>query len=217
MRPRLETVAIAGFFFAFLCATKFQAAEGAVVNGLVVTSNGQEVPSAQVTAIPVTSSGQVGHLSWTNTNGHAQFHLVLKPGHYQIRAKAEADGYPDPNALFSVDRSAQFPTISVAQSDISGVRIILGAKGGILIAEIRDRQFSRCNAQSKVILRDVRNPDGFVELTSDGQGRFQFTVPNKPFTISATAPEYQAVRFMDGKRTTTVCVLIISYHRQRKT
>jgi hypothetical protein len=199
MRPQLRTVVIAGFFFAFLCAAKLQAAGDAVVNGLVVTSDGQEAPSAQVTAIPVMTSGQVGRLSWTKTNGHGQFQLVLTPGHYQIRAKAEADGYPDPNALFSVDPRAQFPTISVAQSDISGVIVMLGAKGGILIGEIRDQQSHGAISQSKVVLRDVRNPDGFVELTSDSQGRFQFTVPNKPVTILATAAGYQTLQFMGGK------------------
>jgi hypothetical protein len=68
MRSWFETAVICGFLFALLCATKLQTAEDAVVNGLVVTSDGQEVPSAQVTAIPVTASGQVGHLNWTNTN-----------------------------------------------------------------------------------------------------------------------------------------------------
>jgi hypothetical protein len=199
MRSWFETAVICGFLFALLCATKLQTAEDAVVNGLVVTSDGQEVPSAQVTAIPVTASGQVGHLNWTNTNGHGQFQLVLKPGQYQIRAKAEAEGYPDPTALFSVDPSARFPTIAVAQSDISGVRVVLGVKGGVLIGETLDRQSHDAIAHSKVILRDVRNPDAFVELTSDGHGHFQFTVPNKPFTILATAAGYQAVQFMNGK------------------
>jgi hypothetical protein len=84
MKPSLGRVVIAWFFLAFLCAAMLQAAEDVVVNGLVVTSDGQEVPSAQVTAIPVMTSGQVGHLSWTKTNGHGQFQLVLKPGRYQI-------------------------------------------------------------------------------------------------------------------------------------
>jgi hypothetical protein len=210
MTLRFKAVLTAGFLFAFLCAARLQAAEDAVVNGMVVAPDGSEVPSAQVTAIPVTTSGQVGHLGWTNTKGHGQFQLVLKPGDYQIRAKAETDGYPDPNSLFAVDPSARFPTISVAQSDISGVRVVLGAKGGILIGEIRDRQSHGVIAQSKVILRDVRNPDAFVELTSDGQGRFQFTVPNKPFTILATAAGYQASQFMDGKP------LTLSAGEQRK-
>jgi hypothetical protein len=78
----------------------------------------------------------------------------------------------------------------------------LGAKGGILIGEIRDQQTHDAISQSKVILRDVRNPDAFVELTSDGQGRFQLTVPNKPFTILATAVGYQSLQFMGGKPVT---------------
>jgi hypothetical protein len=200
VRLRCASVVITGLFLSCFCAAKqVQTAEEVVVKGLVVTSDGREVPSAQITAIPVMTGGRAGRLSWTNTNGHGQFQLVLNPGRYQIRAKAEADGYPDPNALFSVDPTASFPTISVAQSDISGVRIVLGVRGGILIGEIHDRQSHNAIARATVILRDIRNPDAFVVLTSDGQGRFQFTVPNKPFTISATAAGYQVMRFMDGK------------------
>ena len=187
-----------GFFCAFLCAAKPQT-EDAVVKGQVVASDGSEIQSAQVTAIPITTSGNAGHLHWTNTDGHGQFHLLLKPGRYQIRAKAEADGYPDPNALFSADPSYRFPTISVVQSDISGVRVVLGAKGGILVGYLRDRQSHGAISHGKVTLRDARDPNGFVELTTDVQGRFQFTVPNKAFTILATAPGYKAAHFMNGQ------------------
>jgi len=208
VRPRVESIVMVGFFCAFLCAAEPQT-EDAVIKGQVVASDGSEIQSAQVTAIPITTSGHAGHLHWTNTDGHGQFHLVLKPGRYQIRAKAEADGYPDPNALFSVDPSARFPTISVAQSNISGVRVILGAKGGILVGNLRDRQSHGAISHGKVILRDARDSNRFVELTTDGQGRFQFTVPNKAFTILATAPGYKAAYFMNGQS------LILSSGEQR--
>jgi len=187
-----------GFFGALLCTAEAQT-EDAVVKGQVFASDGLEIQSAQVTAIPITTSRHAGHLLWANADGHGQFRLVLKPGRYQIRAKAEAAGYPDPNALFSVDPRTRFPTILVAQSDISGVRVILGAKGGVLIGDLRDLRSHGAIPHGKVILRDPRNPRGFVELTTDGQGRFQFTVPNKAFTILASAPGYKAAHFMNGQ------------------
>lgn len=198
MRPRVESIVIVGFLCASLCVAESHT-EDAVVKGQVVASDGSEIQSAQVTAIPITTSGHAGHLHWTNTDSHGQFRLVLEPGRYQIRAKAEADGYPDPNALFSVDPSARFPTISVTQSDISGVRVVLGAKGGILVGDLRDRQSHVGISHGKVILRDAGDPSAFVELTTDGQGRFQFTVPNKAFTILASAPGYKTAHFMDGQ------------------
>jgi hypothetical protein len=79
------------------------------------------------------------------------------------------------------------------------VQVVLGAKGGILVGDLRDRQSHRAISQGKVILRDARDSNGFVELTTDVQGRFQFTVPNKAFTIFATAPGYMAVYFMNGQ------------------
>ena len=82
---------------------------------------------------------------------------------------------------------------------MSGVRVILGAKGGILVGDLRDRQSHGTIPHGKVILRAARDPNGFVELTTDGQGRFQFTVPNKVFTILATARGYKAAHFMNGQ------------------
>jgi len=198
MRPWVESIVMVGFFCGVLCAADAQTKD-AVVKGQVVAADGSEMQSAEVAAIPITTSGHAGHLLWTNTDDHGQFQLVLKAGRYQIRAKAEAAGYPDPSALFSVDPKAQFPAISVVQSDISGVRVILGAKGGVLIGDIRDLRSHGAIPHGKVILRDPRNPRGFVELTTDGQGRFQFTVPNKAFTILASAPGYKAVHFMNGQ------------------
>jgi len=46
------------------------------------------------------------------------------------------------NAFFSVDTRARFPTIFVAQSDVPGVRVVLGAKGGILVGDVRDRNLT---------------------------------------------------------------------------
>jgi hypothetical protein len=199
VQTHLDSILMLGFLSAFPCAAAEPQTEDAVVKGQVVAADGSQVQSAQITAIPITTSGHAGHLQWTNTDGHGQFHLVLKPGRYQIRAKAEADGYPDPNALFSVDPSARFPTITVAQSDISGVQVVLGAKGGILVGDLRDRQSHGAIPHGTIILRDARDPKAFVELTADGQGRFQFTVPNKAFTILATASEYETVQFQNGQ------------------
>jgi len=68
VQSRVESIVTLGFLGAFLCAAEPQK-EDAVVEGQVVASDGTEVQRAQITAIPITNSGQAGHLHWTGTDG----------------------------------------------------------------------------------------------------------------------------------------------------
>jgi len=192
---------ISAIIFCFVPLAIIAAQKTVVVRGQVVALDRSEIPNAQVAALPVPSTalGVAGHSSWTSTDSHGQFRLVLPPGRYVIRAKAEQAGYPNPDALLSADPSALFPTISVQQSDISDVVVTLGKKGAVLEGYAYDEQSKTAIEGTKVTLLDPHNPLAIVELTPDKSGHFQFTVPSKPILVSASAPGYETARFANGE------------------
>jgi hypothetical protein len=158
--------------------------------GVVADSRGSPATGASVEAFPIEKTGSAGHLSWVHTDEDGGFRLTLSSGRYVIRAKDEKNGFPDPNFLLSSDPSAKFPEISVEDADVSGVRVILGTKGGIIEGTLRDEQTHQVISQGKVTISYARNPEAFVEVPVDKAGHFEFTVPRKPIRISATAPGY---------------------------
>jgi hypothetical protein len=170
-----------------------------VVRGVVVDANGSPVPGAQVEAFPVRSTGVVAKVGWAKTDERAEFRLVLPLGRFQIRAKEESSGYPDPNYLLSADPAATFPEVVVSENDISGLEVRLGPKGGILEGETRDGSSQSPVSGAKVTITDAQRPEAFVEVFSDKSGHFQYTVPARTLIVSATAKGYRATRFDRGK------------------
>ena len=190
---------------AFACPHSFGAAER-VVSGIVIDSAGFEVANASVQAMPrkeEKNGGTVGSLSWMKTDSHGRFSLRLSSGRYKIVAKDEADGYPDPVFMLSADPTDRFPEISVQEEDISGVRVMLGMRGGVLEGDLRDQETQNPIPQGKVVIRDARNAEAYVEVFPDKLGgQFQFTVPNKPVLVSATAPGYATTYFGNREEVT---------------
>jgi hypothetical protein len=168
------------------------------VAGTVVGPDGAPAPNSSVEAFPIQSDGFAGNLTWIKVDDHGNFRLTLHEGRYEIRAKDESEGYPDPNALLSVDPNALFPEVVVSREDISGVQVRLGLKGGILEGDVRDKVTQSPITNAKVTIRDVKKPEAFVEVFSDKAGHFQFTVPNKALQVLATAPGHVAVSYADG-------------------
>ncbi|HKW25876.1 MAG TPA: carboxypeptidase-like regulatory domain-containing protein [Terriglobales bacterium] len=169
------------------------------VSGSVINLDGIPVASALVTVMGLGDHGGAGQLLTTAVDANGRFRIALAPGRYVIRAKDEAHGYPDPNFLFSADPRARFPDIIVGDADISGLKVILAAKGGIIDGILRDRVSLRLIPNGKVVLRDAANPDVLVQLSADRNGRFEFAVPNKPILISGVAPGYTSTLFADGE------------------
>jgi hypothetical protein len=101
----------------------------ASLSGVVHDSSGAPLPNSSVEAVPIDSEGFVGNLTWTQTDDHGNFRLHLREGRYEIRGKKEADGYPDPNSLLSVDLNAVFPEVVVSKRDIEKVEVRLGREG----------------------------------------------------------------------------------------
>ena len=97
-------------------------------------------------------------------------------------------------SLIHIYPSAKFPQVIVGQSDISGVRVTLGAKGGVLEGKVRDETTRLPIVGAKITISDARAPGAYVEVFSNKDGGFQFTVPAKPVLISATAMGYEKRR-----------------------
>jgi hypothetical protein len=163
--------------------------------GVVTDINGSVVGSASVTAVPLEESGSAGDLGWVHTDNSGRFRLLLRPGHYVIRAKDEADGYPDPSFLLCSDSSANFPRVSVEGLDVSGVRVVLGTRGGVLEGDLRDALTQQPIPNAKVTIRDAHSPNAFVEVFADKTGHFRFTVPSKPIHLIATAEGHKEAQY----------------------
>ena len=173
------------------------------ITGVVIDSSGAVPAHAFVEAIPRTSDGGKGTVGdrlnpWTPADVHGRFTISLPPGRFKIRAKDEADGYPDPSYWLNADPTAIFPEIIVDQKSIPNVRVILGRKGGVLDGEVLDLQSRGAVSGGKVTIRDAQNADAYVEVFTDASGHFRFTVPNKPLFISVTTAGYKTTAFAKG-------------------
>jgi carboxypeptidase family protein len=169
------------------------------VFGIVTDTKGSVVKSASVTAVPIESGGSAGDLGWVHVDNNGGFRLILKPGRYVIRAKDEADGYPDPNFLLCADPSSSFPQVLVEQSDVSGVRASLGTQGGTMEGEVLDASTQRRIAKARLTIRDAQDHSAFVEFFADETGHFRFTVPSKPVDVTAAAAGYHTTRYHGGE------------------
>lgn len=177
-----------------LAAAMLSAAASAqvIVSGTVVDPAGVPLPGASVQAVPVTSGGFAGSLTWVSADGNGYFQLTVEPGKYEIRGKAEAEGYPDSDLLLAEDPDAFFPTITVDQDEISGLLVRLGPQGGILEGDIKNANTGDPVPSAKVRVVDPARPGAFVEVFADKAGHFSWTVPPKTVAVSATAPGYKA-------------------------
>ena len=171
----------------------------ATVSGTVTDSTGSESAHALVQAMLRTKSESGGIVGdhpnpWIEADDHGRFRINLPPGRYKFLAKNEIDGYPDPIFLLNSDEKATFPEVTVSQKHLSGVRVTLGRRGGVLEGELIDQRSREPIPRCKIMIRDARNPDAYVEVFADQAGRFRFAIPSKPVLISATAPGYKTTK-----------------------
>ena len=94
-------------WLAFVCLTASAITEAPVtVVGKVIAPDGSGASHASAEAVPLARAGEdvnMSQLQWTQADNEGNFRLNLSPGRYQIRAKDEMGGYPDPNFLLSKD------------------------------------------------------------------------------------------------------------------
>jgi hypothetical protein len=188
-----------------LCVLTYLARAEAVrdyeVSGTVLTSSGRAVPGASVIAWPFIEGegGVAASLHPVRADHEGRFKLKLARGSYQIRAKDELHGYPDPSFLLSAGSGARFPNVKIEEADVHDVQVILGEQGGILRVYVREQGTMRPIAKAKVVVRDARDAEAFVELTADENGNIQFAVPHKALTLVAEASGYSSQVFQDGE------------------
>jgi hypothetical protein len=171
------------------------------VSGVVTDPNGSDVAHALVEAVArpthdEAKGGTVGDRPnpWIQADGQGKFTLNLAHGRYKIRAKAESEGYPDPVFLLSTTPLAKFPEIIVGESDLCGVGVTLGPRGGVLEGNVRDDRTKLPIVGAKITISDAHKPVAYVEVFSDRSGHFQFTVPAKPVCVSVTAKGHRNER-----------------------
>jgi len=167
------------------------------VTGVVTNVDGSRIAGACVSAMP-TDRSSAGTLECTHSDQNGVFTMRLRAGRYLIRARDEAEGYPDPNFLLSKDPATRFPEVLVSHSDVSGLSVVLGSKGGVIEGEIRERNNGMPISKAKVTISDAHDLKAFVEVFSNQSGHFAFTVPRKAIVISVSASGYKAVRLYDG-------------------
>jgi hypothetical protein len=183
-----------------------QARAETTVSGSVRDAAGNPVTHAYVEAIPVfakDTGGTVGSTRpWVSADGAGTFSLSLAPGRYRLRAKAEADGYPDPSFWLNRDETARFPEIAVGNTDIKDIEVVLGTRGGILTGDLRDAESLKPLPGVKIRIQDARNVEAYVEVFTNSAGHFQYTVPAKPLLISGVAKGYRPASFEGGAEIT---------------
>jgi len=175
------------------------------VTGAVLDAAGVPVENASVEAVPKPEQGADGFAGshhWVRADERGWFNLQLSPGRYKIVAKRESEGYPDPSFIFNSDKTAVFPEVSVENSDISGVRVRLGTRGGFLYGTLRSQRDRNPVPHGTVTIRDARNTAAYVQLFTDSGGHFKLAIPSKPVVVSGTAPGHIGASFGKGQELT---------------
>ncbi|HEY6766845.1 MAG TPA: carboxypeptidase-like regulatory domain-containing protein, partial [Candidatus Sulfotelmatobacter sp.] len=134
------------------------------VTGIVTDSSGAPVSRAFVEALPISTSAAAATVGdrlnpWMPTDADGRFSLSVPPGRYRIRAKDEADGYPDPVYWLNADPKAIFPQVTVGAKGIPDIHVVLGSKGGVLSGELVDQGSRSPVPKGKITLRDASNSD----------------------------------------------------------
>lgn len=201
MHPSLSRVL--ALLVSSVCSLSVNVLGQAVVSGTVVDRNGAEVPYAFVEALSLGDPSQTGVVGdilepWKPADSQGAFHLKLPPGAYKIEAKAELSGYPIPGSMLTADSTSEFPIVTVSQTDIRDVRVVMGAKGGMLQGIIRNHRTHEAVAKAMVKISDAGDADSFVETSADERGRFHFTVPSKSIAVFASAAGYREGPYQGG-------------------
>jgi hypothetical protein len=90
----------------------------------------------------------------------------------------------------------------VEESDLTGVPVAPGARGGILLGQLRDNANQQPIPKGKVTIRDAEGRDALVEVTTNEEDRFRFAGPSQPLQISAAAPGCLTSRYGKGRTLT---------------
>lgn len=207
MKLALAVLAATAYVVLSLVGGSTEVMAEARVSGIVHDADGNSVAHAYIEAVPVlakSGGGTVGSVPnpWIAADSHGSFTVSLAPGRYRIRAKDEVDGYPDPSFWINLDPEARFPEITVGDEKVEGIEVVLGKQGGILSGEIRDDKSREFLVGVKIRIQDAKNPAAYVEVFTNRDGHFQYTIASKPVLISASAQGYRPLGLERGAEIT---------------
>jgi len=164
---------------------------GQVVDG----QTGKPVAKARVVAEPDDNSQtpQTGKVNTVITDEQGEFAFEgLKPGQYVIAAAKEEDGYPNTDFAPFALNLADLPKVVVRSGELVENILVKAYRGGRLAGEILDSSTKQPVLTSRIRLSRVDDPHLWLTTGPDINGRFQFTLPDRPFRVEVTAPGYQA-------------------------
>jgi hypothetical protein len=167
------------------------------IEGRVMDDNGQPISGATVYAAKTDLlTGRIPH-ALTDKQGKFTF-KGLPPGAYELSAKKDDDGYPNPDSAFHYGRAIAKVTVTVYESQVTrGVIVKIGNKMGVLVLHVINATTKRPIKNSKVTLRRLDNPE-FKYITGpyDAEGtNKKIPAPSSPFTIEVSAPGYEIWRY----------------------
>ena len=164
------------------------------VQGRVVDELGKPLPGARVYAEAVDAKDRpTGKLYVTTTNDQGDFVLEqVTPGVNVICASKEEEFYPDTGAAALATDLRALPRVQVEDGKLtSGVTVRL-TKGGKLIGSILDSLNGEPVKNSRIRLSRSEDTSLYISTGPDEEGRFEFVVPSKSFSLQVTAAGYKA-------------------------
>jgi hypothetical protein len=176
-----------------------------VIEGRVVNSQGESVAGAKVSA-ESDSSGPVRLISsFSDKDGNYKIE-VNEPGTYTLTGSKEEGGYPlTISAFHFYGTDIVAPKIEVNTNQvIENVNINLGDKASILEGTIIDSKTNLpVSGKTTITLRRLDDPSLLYRIGGAEEkknGKFKALVPNVPFTIEISSPDYDTWMYSrDGK------------------
>jgi hypothetical protein len=172
-------------------------APNGVIQGTVVDSLGSPVAGAEVTADPVRSVHNV--VRWVTADQEGRFVIDgLQWWSYSVRAKKEAEGYPDTMSDLFNDGSAQPVTLSPG-APVGAVVVKLGPKAGFITPAYTDAETGQA---VRADLRIWGWDDPVHYFHTARQPHPDLLIPSgKPIGIEFDAAGYDPWRYPSGSGT----------------
>ena len=166
-----------------------QNADFGSIQGHVLDEHDKPVPFADVT-VQSTDKGTSEILPSVTSNAEGEFFIRRVPvGKTFVFASKTADGYPDTMIGPFSQGVNVIPEVFVQQDKTTSGVIVHLSKGAVLSGLIANENRQPILGARISISRDD-NPRLLLSTRADTKGKFQFTIPSKPFNLQISEPGY---------------------------
>lgn len=174
-------------------------AKNARVSGHVYDAAGNPLVRAQVRVFPLEtafSGGLAGAI--TDSNGFYTFDTPAY-GKTRILVIKEEAGYPNTmGAIFAPDVET-LPEVSLTPgAELHDVDIHLGEPDGSIQGKIRDAVSQAPIIGARITLRRASDPEVMYSTNSNRDSTFRFVLPNRPITMTISAPGYSSWTYINA-------------------